>query len=129
MDVETPLDDALTAMTDALMAGPGEAGLRRAMRAYDRSAVEPFMPLLIGLRRAYQPVEPSARFVRQLHEDLIGEPERGLIARARSMPPRVQFAAGAVAVVTTLIIALRWFTSFWSDRDDEAPEVAPQAKS
>ncbi len=124
MNVESPLDDALTAITDALLSGPGEAGLRRAIRAYDRAAIEPFVRLLVSLRRAYEPVEPSAKFIRQLHEDLIGEPQRGLIGRARSMPPRVQFAAGAVAVVTTLFIILRWFTGFWMARDEDSREVA-----
>lgn len=128
MNVERPLDDALNAMTDALLTGQGEAGLRRAMRAFDRAAVEPFVPLLLSLRRAFEPVEPPAKFIRQLHEDLIGEPERGLLARARSMPPRVQIAAGVVAVVTTVIIALRWFVGFWSSREDDEVEVVHSTK-
>ena len=128
MNGETSLDDALSAMTDALMNGPGETGLRRAARAYDRGQVEPFVPLLISLRDAYEPVEPSSKFIRQLHEDLIGEPQRGLIGRARSMPPRVQFAAGAVAVVTTLIIVLRWIVSFWADDEEEEREVVHSTK-
>jgi hypothetical protein len=128
MNGEVPLDDALSAMTDALMNGPGEAGLRRAVRAYDRGQVEPFVPLLLSLRDAYEPVEPSARFIRQLHEDLIGEPERGLIGRARSMPPRVQFAAGAVAVLTTVFFVLRWIAGFWMSDDEEEREVAHSTK-
>jgi hypothetical protein len=128
MNGETPLDDALSAMTDALMNGPGEAGLRRAARAYDRGQVEPFVPLLLSLRDAYEPVEPSARFIRQLHEDLIGEPERGLIGRARSMPPRVQFAAGAVAVLTTVFFVLRWIAGFWMSDDEEEREVVHSTK-
>lgn len=128
MNGETPLDDALSAMTDALMQGPGEAGLRRAARAYDRGQVEPFVPLLISLRHAYEPVEPPSKFIRQLHEDLIGEPQRGLIGRARSMPPRVQFAAGAVAVVTTVFLVLRWIASFWASDDEEEREVVHSTK-
>lgn len=128
MNGETPLDDALSAMTDALMNGQGEAGLRRASRAYDRGQVEPFVPLLLSLRDAYEPIEPSARFIRQLHEDLIGEPERGLIGRARSMPPRVQFAAGAVAVLTTVFFVLRWIAGFWMSDDEEEREVVHSTK-
>ena len=128
MNGEVPLDDALSAMTDALMHGPGEAGLRRAVRAYDRGQVEPFVPLLLSLRDAYEPVEPSARFIRQLHEDLIGEPQRGLIGRARSMPPRVQFAAGAVAVLTTVFFVLRWIAGFWMSDEEEEREVVHSTK-
>jgi hypothetical protein len=128
MNYETPLDDALTDMTDALLRGAGETGLRRAVRGFDRDSVEPFVPLLLSLRRAFEPVEPSSRFIRQLHEDLIGEPERGLLARARSMPARVQIAAGVVAVVTTAIIALRWLFGVWGDRADDDVEVAPSTK-
>lgn len=127
MNVETSLEDALTVITDALMGGSGEAGLRRAVRAYDRDEVEPFVPLLTTLRRAYEPVEPSAKFIRQLHEDLVGEPQRGLIGRARSMPPRVQFAAAAVAIVTAVLVVLRWFTGGHAAEDEER-EVAPQVK-
>lgn len=128
MNGEVPLDDALSAMTDALMNGQGEAGLRRAARTYDRGQVEPFVPLLLSLRDAYEPVEPSSRFIRQLHEDLIGEPERGLIGRARSMPPRVQLAAGAVAVLTTVFFVLRWIAGFWISDDEEEREVAHSTK-
>ena len=97
MNVESRLEDALDAMTHAVMGGTSEAGLRRVARGFDRDQAEPFVPLLLNLRAAYEPVEPSAKFLRQLQEDLIGEPQRGLIGRARSMPPRVQFAAAAVA--------------------------------
>ena len=123
MNVETPLDDALTAMTDALLGGSGESGLRRIARGYDRGMVEPFVPLLLELHQAYEPVEPSSRFIRQLHEDLVGEPQRGLIGRARSMPPRVQIAAGAVAVLSVFLIVLRWLTGFFASRGEEEAEA------
>lgn len=128
MNGEPSFDAALSAMTDALMNGSTEAGLRRVARAMDGDQAEMFAPLLIGLRDAYPPVEPSARFIRQLHEDLIGVPERGLIGRARSMPPRVQFTAGAVALITTLIILKRWLTSFWASDDEEEREIAHSTK-
>lgn len=129
MNSDNSLDEALNAMTDVLMRGSGEAGMHRVARAYDQSAVEPFVPLLLTLRDAYAPVEPSQKFLRQLHEDLIGEPQRGLLGRARSMPPRVQFAAGAVAVLGFGLIAVRWLVGLFSSREEDDAEVAPHPKT
>lgn len=128
MNVDTQLEDALTVLTDTLMSGSGEAGMRRVSRAFDRAMVEPYIPLLLDLQHAYEPVVPSSRFIRQLHEDLIGEPERGLIAKARSMPPRVQFAAGAVAVLSVVLIVIRWMSGFFSSRSDEEADAVVQTE-
>lgn len=48
--------------------------------------------LILGLRAALVPVEPSAEFASQLRDQLL-ENEAGLAARLRRMPARIHFAA------------------------------------
>jgi hypothetical protein len=52
-------------------------------------------------------VQPSPRFVNRLRQDLIGQPPRGMLARVRYLPPRVQIAAGVVAVMGFMLITRR----------------------
>jgi hypothetical protein len=49
--------------------------------------------------------QPSQRFVKRLHNDLVGS-NRNLVARIRYLPPRVQIAAG-IALVAGFIILNR----------------------
>lgn len=126
MNVETPLDEALNAMTEALLGSSGESGMRRVAKAYDQDTVEPFIPLLIALRSLFTPVEPSHKFVRELRADLLGKPDRSLLARARAMPPRVQWAAGVFAIVGAALIVLRWLTGVASSRAERDLEATSQ---
>ncbi|KXK50891.1 MAG: hypothetical protein IT298_16745 [Chloroflexi bacterium] len=126
MNVETPLDEALHAMTEALLGPSGETGMHRSARAHDPDLVEPFIPILLALRSMFTPVEPSHKFVRDLRADLLGTPDRSVVARVRAMPPRVQWAAGVFAVVGAVWIVLRWLTGIASSRAERDLEATSQ---
>jgi hypothetical protein len=107
----THLEDLLSAVTDALLREGAAAKdpLDAIARRYDvpRGEVEGFAAMIRRVHVALAGVQPSPRFVNRLRHDLIGQPPRGVLARVRFLPPRVQIAAGVVAVMGFMLITRR----------------------
>jgi hypothetical protein len=118
MNASTPMEDLLSAMTDAVLRG--ERDVHRLARRYDvpQAEAERLIPMIYALRDAHRSQQPSPRFVRKLKRELMGAPEYTLVERVRYLPPRVQIAAGvAVGTAFGLLIVgrltyalLRFFT-------------------
>lgn len=113
---ESPLANALSAATDALLSGNNNLDSIFARYGVSRRDVEPIIRVLNRLHRTLVGVQPSRRFVRRLQIELVGQPEpgwfgklitRGLIGRVRYLPARVQIAAGVVFVAGFMLLARR----------------------
>lgn len=105
----THLEDLLSAVTDAMLSE--ERDLERIARQYDvpRDQVSQYIRLIRRLHVVLTGVQPSQRFVNRLRHDLIGDKQTPVrvVERVRHMPPRVQIAAGVVAVMGFMLLMRR----------------------
>lgn len=123
--METPIDEALSSVTDVLRAGQGEKSFRHAIGSVPREVVEPYVPTIMSLNRSFKSIEPSNHFVRRLHAELNAQQPVSLMERVKVMPPRVQAAAGTFAVLGFGLIVLRWIAGFLAQRSSRTqPDIA-----
>ncbi|MBC8171348.1 MAG: hypothetical protein H7X77_06735 [Anaerolineae bacterium] len=120
MASQQSLEDLLAALTDAILAD--EDKLEPIIARYDvpRTSVDSFVPLLWRLHQTLVGVQPSARFVDRLRQDLKGTAPSGLVQRMRYLPARVQIAAGVVAAAGFMLLARRRLLDLTTTTGDEA---------
>jgi hypothetical protein len=104
-----PMDDFLTAATDAILRG--ERDVDRIARRYSVSPADAdrIMPLIRSLKLVHKAERPSDQFKRKLQRDLMGAPEYTIVERVRYLPPRVQIAAGAAVSITAALLLVGRF--------------------
>jgi hypothetical protein len=104
-----PLEDLLSAVTDALLAEADSQNIEAIITRsrVPREDVRTYMQVINRLHVALVGVQPSRRFVRRLKQDLIGAPDRNVISRVRHLPPRVQIAAGLALVAGFMFLSRR----------------------
>lgn len=131
MRVQTPVPDALTSITDALLHGQGEADVRRAMHNAPAEA-QHYTPMLRRLAVAYTPVEPEADFLRDLKTELMtGKPRpvRQPKAAKRAFIPRIHPAgwafAGGFATLGVVLLVLRGIVALFSRGGQRPPMIRP----
>ena len=124
MRVQTPLPDALTAMTDALIHGQGDADLRRAAHNAPIEAMT-YAPMLRGMARAYAPVEPSPAFMRDLKTELLTGKKRPVTVKAAIVLPRIHPTgwafAGGFATLGVVLLVLRGVGALFAARNQPRP--------
>jgi hypothetical protein len=120
MASQHPLEDLLSAVTDALLAG--EDNLDEIVAHYDvpRSSVEGLVTFIRRLHQTLAGVQPSPRFVQKLKRELVGAEANGLVSRVRYLPPRVQFAAGIFAIAGFMLLARRRLLDLAHSPKDES---------
>jgi hypothetical protein len=124
MSSQSPLEDLLSAVTDALLLEDQPIEPIIARYDVDRAQVKTFVTLIERLHHTLTGVQPSPRFVSKLKADLMGSQQRGVLARMRYMPPRVQVAAGFVAVIGFILLAHRRITDLaHADKSGSAVEA------
>lgn len=132
MKVQTPLPDALTAMTDALINGQGEADLRRAAHNAPAEAMT-YAPMLRGMARAYTPVEPSADFMRDLKTELLTGKKRPVRAKPKAaivlpkIHPTGWAFAGGFATLGVVLLVLRGIGTLFAARNNHRPLPRPSS--
>jgi type VI protein secretion system component VasF len=100
------MQDMLSAVTDAMLANESvDAVLAR--YSVPRAEVAAFLVLINRLHHAIVGVKPSRRFAMRLRQDLMGAPRMNVITRMRSLPPRVQIAAGIALVAGFMLLTRR----------------------
>lgn len=133
MKVQTPLPDALTAMTDALINGNGEADLRRAAHNAPAEAMT-YAPMIRSMAHAYTPVDPSADFMRDLKTELLtgkkrpvrrGKPKAALVL-PRIHPTGWAFAGG-FATLGVVLLVLRGLGALVAARNPQSPLSRPSS--
>ncbi|MBZ0296129.1 MAG: hypothetical protein K8L99_26460 [Anaerolineae bacterium] len=122
MTQPSELQNLLSAVTDAILAE--EADLDNILAQYQvpREQVTGFVALIKNLHQALVGVQPSKRFVRRLKQDLIATGNVNVLVRVRSLPPRVQIAAGIALVAGFMIISRR---RLMTDAQEETQERVP----
>lgn len=123
MSSDANFEDVLTAVTDALLAGERDLDSIAARYDVPHASVRPLVGIVRRLHVTLVGVQPSERFVKRLKDDLIGTQQRGLIARVRYLPPRVQIAAGVVAIAGFMLFTRR---RLLSDAEGEQAEIVTQ---
>lgn len=96
---EVEMQNLLDAITESLNKGQDGYALRLAQTD---PTVTSLMNVILSLRHAFQPQQPSERFMRQLKRDLAGETP-SLIERLAGVPARVHVATGIAAGVAGLM--------------------------
>jgi hypothetical protein len=124
MASQSPLEDLLSAVTDALLLEDQPIEPIIARYDVDRTQVKTFVTLIERLHRTLTGVQPSPRFVKKLKADLMGSQQRGVLARMRYLPPRVQVAAGFVAMIGFILLAHRRITDLTqTDKAEQTTEA------
>lgn len=99
-------ENFLSALTDALLSGRTVDTSLAARYGVSQSDASEYTRIIDALSGTLVPVHPSRKFVRLLRQDLIGSEESGVVASVRSLPPRVQIAAG-LALLAGFFLLLR----------------------
>ena len=103
-----PMDNMLSALTDALIADDGNVDHIIARYPVSRAEAEQFLQIIRKLHYVLVGVQPSNRFVQRLKRDLMGETQTaGLIGRVRGLPPRVQIGAGVALIAGFMLLSRR----------------------
>lgn len=118
------LEDFLSAVTDALQQGDATDITQIAARyQLNGDDTRSLVNVIRRLNHHLMPVRPSEQFITRLRGDLTTT-NSGLMQRVRNLPPRVQFAAGAITVAGLLYIAQRRF--FGEDVPTDAADILPE---
>jgi type VI protein secretion system component VasF len=100
------MQDMLSAVTDAMLANESvDAVLAR--YSVPRAEVATFLVIINRLHQTIVGVKPSRRFALRLQQDLMGTPRMSVITRMRSLPPRVQIAAGVALIAGFMLLTRR----------------------
>lgn len=121
---DVQIQNLLTDLTSALLDEDGDLDALLAQYHVDDHDVQSLVELIGELNNTILPVEPSARFVRRLHQELIGMETGNVLVRVRRLPPRVQLAAGIALVAGFVILSRRRASS--ETRQEKQKHAAAQ---
>lgn len=110
-------DDLLDAMTQAMLTDQDD--VKTILKRYQSQGakVTGFMPLIRDLYQTLSVQDPSDKFMQDLKKDLMGQ-SHGMGARLRSLPARVQLAAGGAVVAGFMFISWRRFLPTAQNRQE-----------
>jgi hypothetical protein len=116
------LQNLLSAVTDAMLADKnGDIDKIIGHYAVPRTEVDSFVGVIRRLHLTLVGAQPSRRFVHRLKTDLMGAPDRNVVARIRYLPPRVQIAAGIALVAGFMLLSRRRMIDDVRHEQQEAP--------
>lgn len=104
---DVQLQNILANLTDAMLDEAADVDTLLAQYQIDENDLAGLVTLIDQLNQTLLPVQPSGRFVRRLHQDLIGMEPGNVLGRVRRLPPRVQIAAGIALVAGVMILSRR----------------------
>jgi hypothetical protein len=105
-------------MTQSILDGNDERAVRLSQNDVSLTGLT---SLIMRLRTTLAPQQPSDRFVRQLKQDLLGEPQ-SVLSKLNTLPARVRIATGVAAGLAGLMWISRRHVR---DEDDETPADLP----
>jgi hypothetical protein len=102
---ETEMQNLLDAITEALIEG---RELEPVLAQYNVSyqEISSLVEIIGDLHTTLATQQPSDRFIRSVKYDLMGR-QRGIVARVRFLPGRIQIAAGLALVAGFALLAHR----------------------
>jgi hypothetical protein len=104
---DVQLQNLLAALTDDLLTANGDVNTLAERYQISSDEVHSLLALIDQMNQAFVPVQPSERFVRRLHQDLIGGESSNVLVRVRKLPPRVQLAAGLALMAGFVFLSRR----------------------
>ena len=107
MDQNNQFEDLLSAVSDALLAGNKNVDAIVAQYDVPRKQVDSLVTIIRRLHVALVGAQPSHQFVSRLKQDLMGAPAQTVFSRVRSLPPRVQIAAGIALLAGFMLLQRR----------------------
>ncbi|HLV35923.1 MAG TPA: hypothetical protein VKY59_12440 [Spirillospora sp.] len=122
---DVQLQNLLTALTDDLLAQNGDVNSLAERYQISSAEVHSLLELIGQMNQAFVPVQPSERFVRRLHQDLMGSESSNVLVRVRKLPPRVQLAAGLALMAGFVFLSRRRAHHV---AHDEQPQEAMSAR-
>jgi hypothetical protein len=125
MSSENHLQDLLSAVTDALLAGDRNTDAIISRYQVSRTQVDVLVAIIRRLHVTLVGVQPSQQFVRRLKQDLMGEPVPNVITRIRRLPPRVQIAAGIALLAGFMLLQRRRMQEYAREEHQVQVEAAP----
>jgi len=116
------LQNLLSAVTDAMLADKnGDIDKIIGRYAVPRTEVDSLIGVIHRLHFTLVGAQPSRRFVHRLKTDLMGAPDRNVVARIRYLPPRVQIAAGIALVAGFMLLSRRLMIDDVRQEQQESP--------
>jgi hypothetical protein len=125
MNSDTHLQDLVSAVTDALLAGDRNIDAIISRYPVSRAQVNGLVNIIRGLHVTLVGAQPSQQFVTRLRQDLMGEPVPSVITRIRRLPPRVQIAAGIALLAGFMLIQRRRMQEYARQERRIQPEISP----
>ncbi len=125
MNSENHLQDLLSAVTDALLAGDRNIDDIISRYQVSRTQVNVLVAIIRRLHVTLVGVQPSQQFVRRLKQDLMGEPVPNVITRIRRLPPRVQIAAGIALLAGFMLLQRRRMQEYARQESHVQVEATP----
>jgi hypothetical protein len=121
---DVQLQNLMATLTDDLLAGDSDANMLAERYRLGSEEARSLLELIEQMNRSFVPVQPSERFVRRLHQDLIGGESSNVLVRVRKLPPRVQLAAGLALMAGFVLLSRR---RLHTDARDEQPQEVMSA--
>ena len=118
---DVQLQNLLATLTDDLLAANGDVNALAERYQISSAEVHSLLELIDHMNQTFVPVQPSERFVRRLHQDLMGGESSNVLVRVRKLPPRVQLAAGLALMAGFVFLSRR--RSHHPARDEQPQEV------
>jgi hypothetical protein len=104
---DVQLQNLLAILTDELLTAESDVHTLAQRHQLSSDEMRGLLELIAQMNGAFVPVQPSERFVRRLHQDLIGGESSNVLVRVRKLPPRVQLAAGLALMAGFVFLSRR----------------------
>lgn len=104
---DVQLQNLLAILTDELLTAESDVHTLAQRHQISSDEMRGLLELIAQMNGAFVPVQPSERFVRRLHQDLIGGESSNVLVRVRKLPPRVQLAAGLALMAGFVFLSRR----------------------
>ncbi len=125
MNSENQIQDLLSAVTDALLAGDKNVDAIINRYQVSRAQVDNLVTIIRRLHVTLVGAQPSQQFVSHLKQDLMGAREQTVLARVRGLPARVQIAAIIAVLAGFMLFQRRRMAEYARQEGGIQPEVSP----
>jgi len=125
MNSENQIQDLLSAVTDALLAG--DKNIDPIVNRYQvsRAQVDNLVTIIRRLHVTLVGAQPSQQFVNRLQQDLMGAREQTVLTRVRHLPARVQVAAIIAVLAGFMLFQRRRMAEYARQEGGIQAEISP----
>ena len=125
MNSENQIQDLLSAVTDALLAGDKNIDTIVNRYQVSRAQVDNLVTIIRRLHVTLVGAQPSQQFVNRLQQDLMGAQEQTMLTRVRHLPARVQIAAIIAVLAGFMLFQRRRMAEYARQEGRIQAEISP----